>query len=87
MLMSDDLILSDPEIMGGTPCIKGTRLTVYIVKARLDGGDTVAELVDDYPHLTVEQIEAATDYAARVPFVEHPDGRPWRKVKVQAAAE
>ena len=85
--MTTDHILIDPEIMGGTPCIKGTRLTVYVVKARLDGGDTVEELIGDYPHLSVEQIDAAVDYAARVPFVEHPDGRPWRKVKVRAAAE
>ena len=86
VFMIDDLILSDPDIMGGTPCIMGTRITVYVVAARLNGGDTTAEILQDYPYITAEQIEAAA-YAARVPFVEHPDGRPWRKTRVKTAAE
>ena len=85
--MTDPLILSDPEIMGGTPCIKGTRLTVYAVAARLNGGDTVAELIEDYPHLTLEGIQAAAEFAARVPYEEEPDGRPWRGRNVRTAAE
>lgn len=85
--MTDPLILSDPEIMGGTPCIKGTRLTVYAIAARINGGDPVAELLDEYPHLTVEEIDAAIDYVARIPFVEDPDGRPWRKVRAKVRAE
>lgn len=82
--MSDDLISVDPEIMGGTPCIKGTRLTVYIVAARIRGGESVAILIEDYPHLTIAQVEAALVYADRIPFEEHPDGRPWRKTKSRA---
>lgn len=85
--MTAPLILSDPEIMGGTPCIRGTRLTVYAVAARLYGGDTLAELIDDHPHLTVEEIASAADYAARIPFVEDLDGRPWRKTKMRIPAE
>jgi len=82
--MSDDLILSDPEIMGGTPCIKGTRLTVYSVAARIRGGETIAEYIEDYLHyITEEQVLAAIAYADRVPFVEDPGGRPWRKFPIQ----
>jgi len=75
--------VADPEIMGGTPCIAGTRLTVYAVAARLDGGEAVAGLLDDYPQVTREQIEAAVDGAARVPFAEHEKARPWRRAKVE----
>jgi uncharacterized protein (DUF433 family) len=82
--MTDDLILIDPEIMGGAPCIKGTRIPVHVIAARLQGGETIAELCQDYPYLVPEQIEAAAAYAARVPFEEHPDGRPWRKVRTPA---
>ena len=58
--MSNDLILSDPEIMGGTPCIKGTRLTVYAVAARIRGGESVAELLDGYPpEFTEAHVRAA----------------------------
>lgn len=80
--MADDLILADPEIMGGTPCIKGTRITVYAVAARIGGGETVAELLDGYPDLDERHVRAAIAYADQVPFVEDLDARPWRKVKV-----
>ncbi len=71
--------------MGGTPCIRGTRITVYAVAARIAGGDSVASILSEYPNLTSAGIEAAVAYAARVPFVEDPDGRPWRKMSQQAA--
>lgn len=85
--MEHELIVIDPEIMGGTPCIRGTRLTVYAVAARIRGGETVAELLDGYADLTELHVNAAIAYADRVPFEEHPDGRPWRKShsKVRAA--
>jgi uncharacterized protein (DUF433 family) len=76
-------ILEDPEIMGGTPCIRGTRITVYAVAARLADGETVAELLDGYPGLTNDHVQAALEYAARVPFVEHPDVLPWRKQRAK----
>ena len=81
--MSNDLILSDPEIMGGTPCVHETRITVYVLAARRRS-ETVEQLLEDYPYITRAAIEAAVAYAARVPLVEDPDGRPWRKSKAQA---
>ena len=70
--MTDNLILEDPEIMGGTPCIKGTRITVYAIEARIKGGDSLAGVLEDYPYITAEQVSAAVENAARVPFEEHP---------------
>ena len=67
--------------MGGTPCITGTRLTVYAVAARIRGGESVAHLLDGYADLNEEHVRAAIEYADRVPFEEHPNGRPWRKKK------
>ena len=69
----------DSRVMGGTPCIRGTRITVYTIAARLRGGDPMEDLLDDYPYVTQPQFEAALAYADRYPFVEDPDGRPWRK--------
>ena len=83
--MTDNLILEDPEIMGGTPCIKGTRITVYAVAARIRGGDGLEAVLGDYPYITAEQVKAAVEFAVRVPFEEDPDGRPWRKTQKQAA--
>ena len=67
--------------MGGTPGIRGTRITVYANAARFNGGESVASLLEDYPYIAAAAVEAAVAYAARVPFVEDPDGRPWRKAK------
>jgi uncharacterized protein (DUF433 family) len=78
-------ILSDPAIMGGTPCIRGTRLTVYAVAARLRV-ETAADLIDEYPHLTIEQIEAAAAFAAAHPFSEDPSSRPWQRRRESDAA-
>ena len=83
--MNSTLIHIDPEIMGGTPCIKGTRITVYAIEARIKGGDGLDGVLKDYPYISREQIEAALDYACSFPFVEHPGGRPWRKRKRQVA--
>ena len=78
-------IAVDPAIMGGTPCIRGTRITVYAIEARIAGGEAMSAILSDYRNLTTAEIEAAVAYAARLPFVEDPDGRPWRKVSQQAA--
>ena len=53
----------NPDIMGGTPVLRGTRITVYSVLGRLDGGDSVAEILEDNPHLTREAVETAARYA------------------------
>ena len=55
--------------MGGAPCIVGTRLTVDAVSARSRGGESVAELLAGYPpEVTGERVQAAIDYAGKVPF-------------------
>ena len=78
--MSEDLIVSNPGILGGTPCIRGTRLSVYAIAARLGGDEETAEdIVRENPWVTAEMVQAAVEYAGRVPLVEHPDARPWRK--------
>jgi uncharacterized protein (DUF433 family) len=73
----EDLIEINSEVMGGTPVIRGTRLTVYAILGRLNGGDKVADLLDDYPNLTAEAIETAALYARTHPPLGRPGGRPW----------
>ena len=60
-----DLIVSSPAVLGGKPCIKGTRLSVEFVLELLAGGATRLEVTAAYPALTDEAISAALDYAAR----------------------
>ncbi|MHC8508591.1 MAG: DUF433 domain-containing protein [Rhodospirillales bacterium] len=60
-------ITSDPEIMGGAPVIKGTRIPVHTVMARLEGGDAVDELVSEYVDIPKEAFTAALSYAKANP--------------------
>ena len=54
----------NPEIMGGKPVIKGTRIPVELVLRKLGSGIEVSELLAAYPHLTAEDIQAAQAFAA-----------------------
>ena len=54
-----DRISIDPEICGGTPCIKGTRIWVALILDSLADGMTEAERLTEYPQLTHEDVMAA----------------------------
>lgn len=74
----DAHIVSDPETLGGTPVIRGTRITVYSVLGRLQDGDSVDDLVSDNPDVPREAFEAAAVFARAHPLRGRPGGRPWR---------
>jgi uncharacterized protein (DUF433 family) len=57
-------IVIDPRIRSGKPCIRGTRITVADVFDYLGGGMTVAEVLDDFPDLTADDIQACFAFAA-----------------------
>ncbi|WP_448222869.1 DUF433 domain-containing protein [Gordonia iterans] len=54
----------DPEIVHGRPAIRGTRMRVSDVLELLAAGATEAEILEDYPYLSVEDIRACLQYAA-----------------------
>lgn len=55
----------DPEIRFGKPCITGTRITVSDILGWLASGMTVEEVLEDFPELKTEHIQAALAYANR----------------------
>ena len=57
-------IVADSDICHGKPIFKGTRIMVWQVLEMLEGGMTVAEIMEDFPSLTKEHIQAALHYAA-----------------------
>jgi uncharacterized protein (DUF433 family) len=75
----EDYIEIDLDIMGGTPVLRGTRMTVYSVLGRLNGGDSIDDILHDNPHLKREAVETAALYARTHPLVGRPGGRPWAK--------
>jgi uncharacterized protein (DUF433 family) len=60
----ESLIVINPEVRGGKPCIKGTRITVYDILEYLAGGMSEAEILADFPALTSESIRACLEFAA-----------------------
>jgi uncharacterized protein (DUF433 family) len=57
-------ITTDPDVMGGLPCIRGLRMPVATVVAMVADGMSVAEIIDDLPYLTAEDVAEALRYAA-----------------------
>lgn len=53
-----------PEVCGGRPCIRDTRIEIAIILDGLAEGLTEADIIDHYQQLTVEDIRAALAYAA-----------------------
>jgi uncharacterized protein (DUF433 family) len=64
MSLVTERIEINPEVMLGKPVIKGTRIPVELLVRKLSEGATIADLLDAYPRLVVEDIQAALAYAA-----------------------
>jgi uncharacterized protein (DUF433 family) len=52
------------EVMMGKPCIKGTRIPVYLLLEKMAAGETFEQLLAAYPQLTLEDLRACLEYAA-----------------------
>lgn len=53
-----------PEVMMGKPCLKGTRIPVYLILEKLGAGETIEDILAAYPQLSKDHITAAFQYAA-----------------------
>jgi uncharacterized protein (DUF433 family) len=57
-------IVRDPQICGGEPVIKGTRVTIRTILASLAEGATIEEILKDFPTLTQKDVRAVIAFAA-----------------------
>lgn len=57
-------ITQDPAVMGGKPCVRGSRVTVGMIVGQIGAGRSVDELLADYPYLERADILEALRYAA-----------------------
>jgi uncharacterized protein (DUF433 family) len=57
------VIMSDPEILGGTPCFRGTRVPVDSLIDYLEAGDTLDEFLDNFPSVSRDAAIAALEEA------------------------
>ena len=72
---AQQMVVEDPEILRGTPVIRGTRIPVHDVASLVDAGTAVQEILESYPSLTPSQIGLASIYAKANPQ----RGRPRRR--------
>lgn len=72
-----DLVVSDPDILGGTPVFRGTRVPVHLIATLLEQGSSADDLREGYPRLTDEMVALALVYAAAYPPRGRPRAQPW----------
>ncbi len=58
-----EYIVSTPDVLHGKPRIRGTRIPVSLILGYLAAGYTIEEIINEFPDLNKEQIEACLDYA------------------------
>jgi uncharacterized protein (DUF433 family) len=76
------MVVTSPEVLGGTPVIRGTRVPVYDVAASIAAGIPVDRILAAYPSLDADQLELAAIYAEANP----PRGRPRHGSELPAGA-
>jgi uncharacterized protein (DUF433 family) len=71
------LVSTNPDIMGGCPVFRGTRVPVHAIAMMLEKDDTVEGLLAGYPSLTSEMIRLAPIYANAYPLQGRPRTQQW----------
>jgi uncharacterized protein (DUF433 family) len=79
LAQAERMIVSDPEIMKGTPVYRGTRIPVHAIADMLAQGTPVEEILEGYPALTRAAVGLATVYAKAFPRRGRPPARPWSR--------
>ena len=74
---AERFVTVDPEIMGGNPVFRGTRVPVHLIDEKLRLGETVERLREDYPRVSEEMIRLAPIYAAAHPLRGRPRKQRW----------
>jgi uncharacterized protein (DUF433 family) len=57
-------ITANPQVMGGVPCIRGSRMPVSSILGYMAAGMTREEILEDFPFLTTDDLHEALQYAA-----------------------
>lgn len=73
-----DTVVSDPEILSGTPVVRGTRVPAYDIAASVSAGIPMDKILAEYPSVKREQVELAALYAEANPL----RGRPRQRLKL-----
>jgi uncharacterized protein (DUF433 family) len=66
MASTRDVIVKDPDILGGTPVFRGTRVPLQALFDSLEGGETLEEFLEGFPTVTREMAIAALEEAQQL---------------------
>jgi len=61
-MIRSEIITIDPEIQGGSPVFRGTRVPIDILFDHLENGSTIEEFIDDFPSVTKEMAVAVLQF-------------------------
>jgi uncharacterized protein (DUF433 family) len=75
---AESLASADPEVLGGVPVFRGTRIAIHMLAKLLGQGETPDTLRRGYPRLTDEMIRLAPIYASAHPLRGRPRKQPFR---------
>ena len=64
--MTETRISVSPDICNGRPVVAGTRITVQTILEFLGAGDSIEDVLEEYPNLTADDIYACLQYASRL---------------------
>nr|WP_200997115.1 DUF433 domain-containing protein [Rhizobium rhizogenes] len=67
-----EIVISSPDILGGTPVVRGTRIPVYDVATSVAAGHSTERILETWPSLDVEKIRLASIYAEANPLRGRP---------------
>jgi len=74
LLYSKQIIHSDPEIMSGTPVFVGSRVPLQTFFDYLEGEESLAEFIDDFPYLQNQAIKVLENLARYMIYLERNSG-------------
>ena len=66
-------ITTDPNVCFGKPCVRGTRMMVWVILDLLGAGTTIEEIEEDYPYVSREDVRACLLYASDLPALRTGD--------------
>ena len=66
MNLAGEVIVKDPDVLGGTPVFRGTRVPFHALLDYLEGGQTLDEFIDDFPTVAREAAISALELAISV---------------------
>ncbi len=82
------MVVTDKDVLGGTPCFKGTRIAVHDIAEMLANGDGVPAVLAAYPALNDRQVAASAIFARAYPRRGRPRrDRAWRKAEPRVSKE